>query len=507
MTFPAGVNALTLNRSKPFIDVKTTTVNGVMKQIVTDYFLPNTVDGVNGFYGSVIQVVDDPTKFENGSGHALLNAASWLKKTLGQAFSSGQMDRRYKVRIPDLDYCKPNPFSLQDKSIASLAETQKNILFDLFDEFTVSPDVLQQPVLGDTVFVTFRNLQTRRDGVILHRVGPVPTGFELLNSPLGGIIRSFAGALPVGQVNIPVPPPPPEGPRPELQQLDIGIPVNAAIKGDPLNPNPNLYASVIDQFRVSTNPRYVKRDVSNDGKNDTFCNILVYDVTRAMGIEGGLYWFTNQGVPIPAKDHDTTNDYKWSKDYRPQNAPHQYEFLRSDRAKKLGWRQVSALEAQVAANIGFCVISGGHGHVTVIRPGVLRTYINKNGEAFDDPVCSSAGGDNKDNIFNSNSYGYLNDVTYHVYISPKAGANFYEQKKQSLKSIYLPLENQINDLKTQADKEEDPQKKYTLKKQVYDITQSARSFGSALERPTLPAQPKKPAVSAAPRPSNASKKA
>ena len=147
MPFPAGVNALTLNRSKPFIDIKTTTVNGVMKQIVTDFFLPNTVDGVNGFYGSIIQVVDDPTKFENGSGHSLLNAASWLKKTLGQAFSTGQMDRRYKVRIPDLDYCKPNPFSLQDKSIASLAETQKGILFDLYEDFEDSKAVDLSPPL------------------------------------------------------------------------------------------------------------------------------------------------------------------------------------------------------------------------------------------------------------------------------------------------------------------------------------------------------------------------
>ena len=505
MPFPAGVNALTLNRSKPFIDIKTTTVNGVMKQIVTDFFLPNTVDGVNGFYGSIIQVVDDPTKFENGSGHSLLNAASWLKKSLGQAFSTGQMDRRYKVRIPDLDYCKPNPFSLQDKSIASLAKTQKGILFDLYDEFTVSPDVLQQPVLGDTVFITFRNLQTRRDGVILHRVGPVPTGFELLNSPLGGIIRSFAGALPVGQVNIPVPPPPPEGPKSELQQSDVGIPVNAAIKGDPLNPNSSLYSSVIDQFRVSNNPRYVKRDTSGDGRRDTFCNILVYDVTRAMGIEGGLYWLTNEGVPIPAKEHDTTTSYKYSKKYIALNAQGQFQFLRSDKSKILGWRQITALEAQVAANIGFCVISGGHRHVTVIRPGVLRSFTTKQGNTFDDPKCSSAGGDNVDNVYNSNSYGYLDDVTYHVYISPKAGPNFYEQKKQSLKWIYLPLENTVNEFKTLADKEEDPQKKYILKKQIYDITQSARSFGSALERPTLPAEPKKPAVSAAPRPSNASK--
>lgn len=505
MSLPSGVNPTTIDRSKPFIDLKTTTVNGVLKQIVTNFFLPNMVDGVSGFYGSVIQVIEDPSKFENGSGFSLLTSAGWLKKTLGQVFSPGQMEKRYKVRIPDLDYNKPNPYSANDKIIASLNESQRNKLLEFFDEFTLSPEVTQTPVLGDIVFVTFGNLETRRDGRILYRVGPVPTGYELLNSPLGGLLKQFGSLLGNGLVGTVAAPLPPVGPEPQLTQMDITIPINAAIRGDPLNPNPSLYARVIDQFSVTNNPRYMVRDVSNDGKKDTFCNILVYDVTRAMGVEGGLYWFKQpigDGDPIPAADHDTSTDNKWKKGYWPSNAQRMYNWLRSEKGKKFGWKQITPIQAQVAANKGFCVISGGHNHVTVIRPGVGRLH-PKSG--LDDPKCSSAGGDNVNDVYNSNSFGSLDDVTYHVYISPKAPANFYEQKIGELKSIYLPLEKQITDLTNTLKTETDEQKKYQLKKQIYDITLSARSYGSLLAKPTTPVAPQKPAVASKPRASKASK--
>lgn len=499
---PQGINPLTVDRSKPFIDIKTTTVDGVVREIITDYYLPNIVDGVNGFYGSVIEVIDDPSKFENGSGFSLLTSAKWLTAALGQIFSPGQMEKRYKVRVPNLNSNLTNPYSTIDKKIAGLDQARKDKILLHYNEFTLSPTVNQTPVLGDIVFVTYGNLQTRTDGVIMYRVGPVPTAADLANSPLGGILRQFNGLISGGLLgqNIPPAPPPPAGPAAELQQLDISIPVNAAIKGNPLNPNPDLYARVIDQFSVENNPRYVIRDVSGDFKKDTFCNILVYDVTRAMGADGGVYWLTNKREQIPEADHDISTNDKWKKDYRPQNADNMTSYLQSAAAKKRGWRQVTAIEAQIAANMGFCVISGGHGHVTVIRPGSIRML----GDA-DDPLCSSAGGDNKNGIPNSRSYGKLQGISYHVYVSPKAPAGFYESKREQLKAKYLPIEKNIQDLTNSANSQTDPQKKYEIELEIYKLTLLARSYGSLLPKRRAPVEPRKPSAANKPRPSNASK--
>jgi hypothetical protein len=501
---PDGTNAVSLDRPQPYLDQRATTIGGVLKQVFNNYFQPNMVDGVNNFFGYVTEVIEDPAKFENGSGYSTLNSATWLQKTLGQVFSSGMMQKRYKVRVLELDYCKTDPYACKESERKAVLETYK--------EFNLSPSENSTPVIGDVVVVTYGNLAQRKDGVILKVIGPNPTASELLNTPFGEIFKKFA-SLPGGFLGAITAPPPPAGPSPELIQTDVGIPINAAIRGNPLNPNPNLYAQVIDQFRVKTNPRYTVRDVNNDSKRDTFCNILVYDVTRAMGIQGGLYWLKGTvpdkgGTaevwdPIPEADHDLTTKAKWKKEYWPTNAPRQYEWLRSNKGKKFGWKQVTPLQAQVAANAGFCVISGGHGHVTVIRPGVLRT----SPDGFDDPKCSSAGGDNVDNVFNSNSFGKLGDVTYHVYVSPKAQTGFYEQKLQELKAIYLPLEQKITQLINTANGEKDAQKSYTLKKEIYDLTQKARSYGSLLARPTAPVAPAAPAaVASKPRPSKASKK-
>lgn len=503
-TLPNGTNAVSLDKPQPFLDQKNTTVGGVLKQIFNNYFQPNMVDGVNNFFGYVTEVIEDPSKFENGSGYSTLNSSTWLQKTLGQAFSSGMMQKRYKVRVLELDYCKTDPYLCK--------ENERKAVLEIYKEFNLSPTENSTPVLGDIVVITYGNLAQRKDGVILKVIGPNPTASDLLNTPYGEIFKKFAslpGAL-LGAINAP---PPPTGPSPQLTQTDIGIPINAAIRGNPLNPNPSLYAQVIDQFKVKNNPRYVVRDVSNDGKNDTFCNILVYDVTRAMGIQGGLYWLkgtppkdggtVEMWDPIPETDHDITTENKWKKQYWPANAERQYSWLRSNKGKKFGWKQVTAIQAQVAANAGFCVISGGHQHVTVIRPGVARLRPNN---ALDDPKCSSAGGDNVDDVYNSNSFGSLDDVTYHVYVSPKATPNFYEQKIAELKSIYLPLEKQITVLTDQLKIETDEEKKFKLKKDIYNLTLSARSYGSLLAKPTAPVAPQKPAMAAKPRPSKASKR-
>jgi hypothetical protein len=47
---------------------------------------------------------------------------------------------------------------------------------------------------------------------------------------------------------------------------------------------------VIKQFRVETNPRYVRRDGNNDGVMDTYCNIFATDVALACGVVLPHWW-------------------------------------------------------------------------------------------------------------------------------------------------------------------------------------------------------------------------
>jgi len=60
------------------------------------------------------------------------------------------------------------------------------------------------------------------------------------------------------------------------------VPANVPLKSAASERSPALYDAVIDQFVVEKNPRY-RRD--QQGKGETYCNIFVWDVTRAMGAE------------------------------------------------------------------------------------------------------------------------------------------------------------------------------------------------------------------------------
>jgi hypothetical protein len=123
------------------------------------------------------------------------------------------------------------------------------------------------------------------------------------------------------------------------------------------------YDNVINQFAVGVNPRYRQR--TTNGKTSTYCNIFLWDVTRAMGVEIP-HWVSPQGDPVaPFKGNEL-------------NANYVLEWL-FKHGGRFGWRQVTDLaEAQRLASEGRPVIAAwknptpGHaGHVTVIRPGEL----------------------------------------------------------------------------------------------------------------------------------------
>jgi hypothetical protein len=124
----------------------------------------------------------------------------------------------------------------------------------------------------------------------------------------------------------------------------------------------STYSQLIDQFAVGNNPRYKP----GDGK--TYCNIFVWDVTRAMGAEIP-HWVDNHGnIAVPfgsgANEININGGVDWMKNHGVEDH---------------GWQSVTAQQAQDAANDGRLAVvlwknqTGGHGHTAVVRPGELTT--------------------------------------------------------------------------------------------------------------------------------------
>lgn len=140
--------------------------------------------------------------------------------------------------------------------------------------------------------------------------------------------------------------------------ISIHIPwvaVDPPLLSDSSFRSPDCYRAVVDQFSVATNARYAPRE----GK--TYCNIFVWDVTRAMGAELP-HWVDNDGHPAPAA------------------SPHAHRVSCNGLHKLLlrhglawGWSRVSEAEAEAAANVGHPTIAirsnpEGNGHVAVVLP-------------------------------------------------------------------------------------------------------------------------------------------
>ncbi|MBC6610453.1 LysM peptidoglycan-binding domain-containing protein [Hymenobacter sp. BT507] len=121
-----------------------------------------------------------------------------------------------------------------------------------------------------------------------------------------------------------------------------------------------VYTEVIDQFAVGKNPRYRPRD------GNTYCNIFLWDVTRAMHCEIP-HWVNAQGNPAEpfqagASEMNVNGTLTW---------------LTNQGTRHFGWKPTDAADAQRCANEGHPAVAlwrnptGGHGHTAVVRPGAL----------------------------------------------------------------------------------------------------------------------------------------
>ncbi len=123
-------------------------------------------------------------------------------------------------------------------------------------------------------------------------------------------------------------------------------PVDAPLRSDTSNRSAARYADVLNQFAVAANPRYARRN------GNTYCNIFVWDVTRAMGAELP-HWVNG----------------------RELNANAVSQWLNTTGPSK-GWRKVDAATAQQYANAGRPSVASwrnpnGIGHIAMVRPGTL----------------------------------------------------------------------------------------------------------------------------------------
>lgn len=156
--------------------------------------------------------------------------------------------------------------------------------------------------------------------------------------------------------------------------------------------DPKLYEKVLYQFGVTSNPRYAPRN------GNTYCNIYVWDATRAMGAEIP-HWIDASGNPVT--DRSPVNGD------RELDANGVCNWL-ATHENKSGWHTVSAERAQDMANEGHPVVatwpnSGGIGHVAMVRPvedqGEYSTYSPQLG-----PLVAQAGSHNSNEIWVSNAF-------------------------------------------------------------------------------------------------------
>jgi hypothetical protein len=137
--------------------------------------------------------------------------------------------------------------------------------------------------------------------------------------------------------------------------LEAWRPTTPAVTSNVNNRSPERYRTVVDQFRVETAERY--RPFRN---GSTYCNIFVWDVTRAMGAELPHYTDPATGAP---------RFYPDIRGARSMGAIATCQWLRTH-GPTYGWREVDAETAQMHANQGRPAITsaGSLGHVQVVVP-------------------------------------------------------------------------------------------------------------------------------------------
>lgn len=185
-----------------------------------------------------------------------------------------------------------------------------------------------------------------------------------------------------------------------------GKAVNPAVTSRQGFRSPAQYQKVVRQFDVETNGRY---KVNKRGRNDTYCNIFAWDVTRAMGAEIPHY--------VDAKTQQPRY-YPDIQGARELNAAATYDWL-GEKGAQHGWVRVSPQEAQRYANSGCPAVasfrgnSKNGGHIMVVVPSQDGQYHQDKGVAI-----AQAGNTLTSYTHMSNIYGKRTqqEIAYYVHL-------------------------------------------------------------------------------------------
>ena len=178
---------------------------------------------------------------------------------------------------------------------------------------------------------------------------------------------------------------------------------------DESNRSAENYKKVIAQFDVTHSERY-KKNVFDGSEYDkktgkkyehlTWCNIFAWDATEAMGAEIPHWYNPSTGEPMAvgangALEMGTERMNTWMSQF----------------GSKYGWREMTAQEAQMAANSGKPTIALSKGHVAMVVPAEEGFNPNTNG-----PRITQAGGKNFENGLTSDGFGsQFSQVKYYTH--------------------------------------------------------------------------------------------
>ncbi|HBU13051.1 MAG TPA: hypothetical protein DEB31_10140 [Clostridiales bacterium] len=179
---------------------------------------------------------------------------------------------------------------------------------------------------------------------------------------------------------------------------------NAALTNLPGQRSAATYRAVLNQFDVENNPRYA---VNQKGEGDTYCNIYVWDATRAMGAEIPHYIDNTTGAPKSSGGA-----------YISELTANEVNTWLNTHGEAHGWRKVSAEEAQYYANQGMPAVTSwknpsGHGHLQMVSPSTDGQYNAGRGVAVAQAGRQLKNYDYIDTVYGSNT---LSKVEYFVHV-------------------------------------------------------------------------------------------
>ncbi len=386
----------------PVLDTQNTTLENVLRLLIKDKYTPNILDGVSGYQGIVLRVINEKQKFE------------YSNRT--------EISTRGGVVVPKYKVWVPGPvFSIFRKPLTFDENPDDRLLIDLLPDFSAANTINRGLNVGEAVWVTFGNQSNFKDPVIEYAIIDVPNGTA--TPPPVAAAGTPSGAFPPNQ-----PPPTPSeiasskslsalprdgkplGPRPTAPPTMQGNPsdnkfaIYPVMKGDKCKGDPELYLKIAKQFDVENNFRYAqtslpRTEIGPDGKyivvsryNQTYCNIFVWDVCCAYGAKypymvdskrpdsNPIFYegFTgnNIGQPgnIPLSSVSNKTCFQGT-------ALMQYNWMiYGNNAKKAGWRKVNVEEAQNRANQGFLTwgaFQEPSSHVWLVIPDPERKPLDR----------------------------------------------------------------------------------------------------------------------------------